>query len=636
MARKPHRNKSTTNILITKQKSKKMAAESKLTLLIELKNKLSAGLDNAKRQVEKSIGSIQGKLDTFGKKNAQLFDAIKENVPGVSSALGMLANPYVIATAAVVALGAAIVNCTKKAIEWREKMAEINVTAEQTPEGLKKLSDEMLLIGSRNANDLNEIPKAFSAIIGAIGDTDKSLETLEPVLRAAKAGFVDVETAARAATSIMGAAGVDGKVALDTIMATVKEGNAAFADVANYMPKIIPMARAVGLELGETAGAYAQLTKSLKPEAAATALEGVMRALSNQKVAIGEINKQTGKYVSGFRSLGVEVFDASGKIRPLVSIVKDVNTQLSGLTDKQKMLRLDRIGLDQSAATGLLSLIQNAESLNSVVNNVTDSTGQLEKAFNDAKTPMDSWRTMGNMIQVGMIKTGEVFLPIVQKIGEKILGVIHYFKDLYNRSVFLQDILKAIGLIFKVTFSVALIPIKKVINLFQNLGFIISWVWDRLKQWGVVGFFKKIYDGIRPYIIYIKDLVGGLGSMLYDFISLNFEGAYKKWKDFKMPNLDEIKSRIKVKIEGDSDDAPGNNNNNGSPVPINPNNPDEDARAIKGGSQTKNITINIGSLAKIDQYNPKSPEINNMNKAEFERWMTEMFMRVARSAEMAM
>jgi hypothetical protein len=60
----------------------------------------------------------------------------------------------------------------------------------------------------------------------------------------------------------------------------------------------------------------------------------------------------------------------------------------------------------------------------------------------------------------------------------------------------------------------------------------------------------------------------------------------------------------------------------------------EDARKISGGSQTKSVTINIESFVK--GFNPSSQTVNSMDKSELERWMTEMFLRVVRSAEMAM
>ena len=56
--------------------------------------------------------------------------------------------------------------------------------------------------------------------------------------------------------------------------------------------------------------------------------------------------------------------------------------------------------------------------------------------------------------------------------------------------------------------------------------------------------------------------------------------------------------------------------------------------SIANGSQTRNVTINIDSFIK--GFTPTHQSVNAMNKDELERWLTEMFMRVIRSAEIAM
>ena len=97
----------------------------KLQLLIELKNKLKTGLDVAKKQVEKSTGQMQSKLNSFKLNNVKMFDAIKDQVPGATGALSMLANPYVLATAAVLGLVMMLGSATAKAMEFEHKFTNI-------------------------------------------------------------------------------------------------------------------------------------------------------------------------------------------------------------------------------------------------------------------------------------------------------------------------------------------------------------------------------------------------------------------------------------------------------------------------------------------------------------------------------
>jgi TP901 family phage tail tape measure protein len=577
---------------------------------------------------------------------SNMFGAMESEIPALGRAVGLLANPYTAAAAAVAGLGVVFYKCTDMANKWHEKMAEINVTAELSKDKLRGLSDKLLEIGSRNVAPLEEVPKAFNRIISAGLSVNDSLKTLEPTLRAAKAGFTDIETVASAAVSVMMSSGKDATRVYDILFETVKEGNAEFKDIAQYLPKVIPLARNVGFELEEAAGAFASLTGKLSAEQSTTALQGIMRALSDQRVALGQIDKKTGKYISGFKSIGIEVYDRQTKqIRPLLDIVNDLNKAMSGLSDKERMLKFDKLGLDQTGSIGFSTLMQDVGGLQKAIEATTNSQGALNKAYEDAKTPMDSWKIIQNQIQYGMIKLGEIFLPIIQAAGEKILKIIYYFKDLYNNSILFRDILSAIGTYFEIAFAIASAPIKYVINLLKNIcdwikAIIVNISGMIAKTLGIKTGFKGVYDAIRPYLIWIKEFLSEIGGLMYDIGTFNIDGVRERIKNFKLPDLDEIKKRESAKKE--SDEYGGDFNGVVEDPTANGNAPDvkgggsslDDARKISGGSQTKNVTINIDSFVK--GFNPTSQTINSMDKTELEKWMTEMFLRVVRSAEMAM
>ena len=623
-----------------------MAGLAKLQLLIELKDRLNVGLNKAKESVDRAVGGMQAKLKTFSLRNVEALDAIKSEIPGVGRALTLLANPYVLITAAVVALGAAIVKCTSFANDWHKQMAEINVTAELSKNKLGKLSDRILEIGGRNVAPLEEVPKAFSKIISAGLSVNDSLATLEPTLRAAKAGFSDMETVATAGTSIMMSTGYEAKRVYDILFETVKEGNAEFKDIAQYLPKVIPLAKNVGYEFEEVAGAYAMLTGRLSTEQSTTSLQGIMRALSSQRVAIGQLDSATGKYVSGFKSIGLDVFDpTTKKIKPIIQIVTELEEKMKGLSDQDRMIKFDQLGLDQMASLGISSLMQDIPALQKAIDATTNSAGAMEKAYTDSLTPLESWNIIQNQIKVEMVKIGELFLPIASAIGEKILEIINYWKDLYNNSVMFQDLLSAIGTVFKWVGKIASMGITLVINVVNILYDIISSVVIKIGDWiakvaGLKGGFSELYDTVRPYLIWMKDFLTSIGDLLYDVFTLNLDGAKDKIQNFKMPDLEDIRQRIKVKTEVENDDGDfsgvptGTNPTTGgdlSPIPTGAPAIVEGVKGIKGGSQNKNITINIDSFIK--GFTPMHQSFNNMSDSEFERKITEIFMRVIRSAE---
>ncbi|MEL3904458.1 MAG: phage tail tape measure protein [Treponemataceae bacterium] len=601
----------------------------KLRLFIDLKENINKGLDAANKKISKVTGNMQTKLNNFKAKNIEAFEAISSRVPGASSAIGLLANPYALAAAAAMSFIAVGAKATTMANQWHTQMAEINVTAELTKEGLSGLSDKLLEIGSRNVAPLEEVPKAFNRIISAGLSVNDSLQTLEPTLRAAKAGFTDIETVASAAVSTMMSSGENAIKVYDILFETVKEGNAEFKDIAQYLPKIIPLARNVGFSLDEVAGAYASLTGKLSPEKAATSMEGIMRALSNNDV------------VKRFEAMKIQIFDNdTQQVRPILDIMKDVDKQMSGLTDKQRMLKFDQLGLDQMGSLGFSTLTQDVTGLEKAINATVNSQGALDKAYKDSLTPMESWKIIQNQLKVEMIKLGELFLPLVSKAGEGILGIINYFKNLYKESALFRDILSFIGNLFEWAFKIAIIPIKAVINYIKLAWGAIIDVAKALNVWfekitGIKGGFMNLYTHIRPYLIWIKEMASSIGNIMYDIATLNFKGAKDKIGNFKLPDIGDIKAKIKVETEQSesADESSGvtpSPENSFTPTP----NPADNVRTVSSGSQTKNITVNIDSFIK--GFTPTHQSVNGMSKDELERWMTEMFMRVVRSAETAM
>lgn len=652
----------------------------KLQLLIELKNKLKSGLDGAKKQVEKSTGQIQSKLDAFKASNIKAFDAIEQRVPGISSALSMLSNPYIALTAIVMAFGAGIAKTTMMANEWHTQLAKINVTAGLSQKELGGLSDQLLEIGSRNVAPLEEVPQAFNRIISAGLSVNDSLATLEPTLRAAKAGFTDIETVAAAAVSTMQSSGQSANKVYDVLFATLNKGNAEFSDIAKYLPKIIPLARNVGFSLDETAGAYASLTTKLSAEQSTTALQGIMRSFSNSDI------------VDKFKKMGVNIYDSAGKARPLLNIINDLNGKMTGLTDKQRMLKFDKLGLDQESMLGFSTLIQDIPNLQSSIDATVNSQGALNKAYADALTPMDDFKTTMNQIKVYAIKIGEFFLPVLTAIGKGALFVAQNLDiiggvvagigvawSILNAKVILAAgiqgayaVATGIATAAQWAFNVAANanPIGLIVlavgaligglvvayNKFDKFRAIMQGTWEVIKGFGTI---------LKDFVIdRIKGIISGLGSM-GQAIALLFKGDFAGAGQAALKGLSDISGATAAKnalesskklkgtftnkysqslAESKSKKTESSASSSALATPLQAETGEgnntvasstaaDDAKSIGSGSQTKNITINIDSFIK--GFTPQHQSVNGMNKDELERWFTEMFLRVARSAEMA-
>lgn len=411
-------------------------AQSKVELLLDIKDRMKTGLTKARDNVTKSTKDMKDKIHSMSASASTSFVRMRESlarnvaemkvqlnslkdkfsgsingimseVPLLGRIFDMLKNPIIGATAAVIALGTAGAACAKNALNWEEGLAKVNVTAQLSKEKLSELSDNLLDIGRRNVAPLKEVPDAFNKIISAGLNAEQSLKALEPTLRAAKAGFVDVATVARAGVNVMNSSGRNINTVYDVLFATLNKGAAEMADIASYLPKVVPVAKNAGFALEETAGAFAFLTaQGQKAEAATTLLEGAFRALADPTK------------VSKFKELGVNLYNSKGKMLPLVNIMEQLSNRLNGLNDAAKSQALASLGLDQTASSAFAVMTQDTEKLRGIIDTTTNSQDALNRAYQDSITSTDGWKIALNNVHYIMIRIGQAFLPVIKKVGE--------------------------------------------------------------------------------------------------------------------------------------------------------------------------------------------------------------------------
>ena len=382
-------------------------ANAKIQLLLDLKDRISQGLNRAKAAVSEASEEMKKKLGGLKKYWVDAFNEMREQIPVFDKAVKFITNPIGAVITATVGLGKALRSTVSAAMDWQKGMAEINVTAGLSREELEKLSKTMLDIGSKNVAPLEEVPTAFNKIISAGLTANDALAALDPTLKAAKAGFVDIETVAKAGVNVMNSSGLhDIKDVYDVLFATLQKGAANMGEIAAYLPKIVPTAKNAGVNLNETAGAFAYMTaQGQDAAAAATLLNGAFNTLSNPKL------------LENFKAMGVEIYDAEGKMRPMADIIDTLAGKLDGLSDKAKAQKLASLGLDQTSAQAFAVMTQSADKFRQTLDSTAKSSGAMMKAYDNSMTAADQWGVALNNIKMLAVKIGEFFLPLITKIG---------------------------------------------------------------------------------------------------------------------------------------------------------------------------------------------------------------------------
>lgn len=640
------------------------AGQAKVTLLLELKNRMKGAFNSANKFLNDNVKGMKDKIRSLKQSHVEAFTAMRNESSHFDRAMSILDNPYTKIIAGVTALVVTYGKASAMAREWDSGMAKANVTAQLSKKDLGKLSDQILEIGARNSGDLMAVPEAFNRIVSAGVETNDALTMLEPTLQAAKAGFADVQTVAMAAVSVMNSSGVrDATRVYDILFATLNKGNAEFSDIAQYLPKIIPMAIQAGISLDETAGAYAYLTaQGMSAEQSATGLQNVFKALSDKQVIFGSGMRK------GLKGMGIEVFDAAGKMKPMIDIIDQLQTKMSNLTNEQKVTFLDQIGFDMEAGTAIASMTQDVGKLRSILDFTANSGGQLAQAVENGKTGMEDWQIMGNQVKKTFIeighevnnsfgKLGSILLPVVKGalsvIKDLLIGIwgvvspiLEAFAEMLR---FVFDIVDGVtqwldkmGLLKPVMIGL-LVAINPLVGAIAGIVSALNWISNKL---GKI-FSQDIKDYDSKTLEYMrndwrfkhnKEMVKAIDTELYN----------RKYEDFQKslhPNgtTDEMKAAWGWKKDANGQYVTpgkelmpgGGTTGDGTTPPITPTLTKTPGDTVVSGKaqQVRNITIHIGNLSNVERMNVAGENGKQMSKQEFETYMKEMLTRLLRGVE---
>ncbi|MEZ5017355.1 MAG: phage tail tape measure protein [Flavipsychrobacter sp.] len=580
-------------------------------------------------------------FNNIGGRQMQLVDGLATRIPFLGEAAGALVNPYTAAALAVAALGAALFKAGKEAQGWERMMAKINVTAQLSRIELTRLSTKIRDIGDDYITSLIEVPDAFNQIISGIGEVPKSLDILDKSLKASQAGFTDVKLTAEAAVNVMNSVGdVDAKETFDTLFATLRIGKTEFRDIAQYLPKIIPYSNQLGLSFKETAAGFALFTKTgQSAEYSTTLLQNAYKSLADQKK-----RQQIEKLV--------KVFDDTGKMRSMVDIVEDMDAKFEGLSDKARIEKLGKLGLDSEAASAFSIYIKNAElfeNINKEIQTSSEGVGALETAYNNAANGLNKWDVIQNKLNSKIIALGEKVTPIFDKVADKIIRIIDWIDEAEEHTGVFSAAIETLGKVLGYTIKIATAPLRFMLKQFELIGMAADKLGIKIEGGANLG--SKALNFLLRVTKSLFEVAGDVYDILGDIFTFNFGNLKDDFGELKKDITNFAKEEHKVFdvaepkqysnfLPGNAPDkmaqyisqTPTNNSNTTTPVvPSAPSAESEMQTIAKGGNQTQNITVRIDKGVSIEQIVMNSVR----DVAEIRRIFEEMLTRIERDVSLS-
>lgn len=281
------------------------------------------------------------------------------------------------ATGAIVALGAYSV---KVGSDFESSMSQVGATMGMTVEEIQNGSSEFealkeaaIEMGSTTAFTCSEAAEALNYMALAGYDAETSIAMLPNVLSLAAAGSIDLAYASDMITDSQTALGLtldETKVLVDQMAKAASKSNTSVEQLGEAI-----------LTVGGTAQYMAGGTEELNTVLGLLADNGIKgsEAGTHLRNMILKLASPTDDAAALIKDLGVEIFDAEGRMRSFADIFPDLNAAMADFTDEEKIQAFSTLFnvRDVAAANALLGT--SIERWDELGDAILDSAGAAEQ-----------------------------------------------------------------------------------------------------------------------------------------------------------------------------------------------------------------------------------------------------------------
>ena len=244
----------------------------------------------------------------------------------------------------------------------------------------------------------------FVASAGLDGAT--AVTVLEQSLKASAIGMGETSMIADTVSSALGAYGVanlSASEATDLLVAAVREGKMEADQLAGALPRVLPIASAMGVSFNEVGAAFAAMSRNgTDASEAATQLRGILSSLLQPTKEAEETMNSLGLSSAGLR----QQIKEKGLLSTLTTL-----TEAFGDNDVAQAAVFGNV----RALTGIMSMFGAATaSTTKIFENLADNTGDADRAFL-AMSETGAFKMKQVMAQVkdAFLSLGQVLVPIV-------------------------------------------------------------------------------------------------------------------------------------------------------------------------------------------------------------------------------
>jgi TP901 family phage tail tape measure protein len=388
--------------------------------------------------IDKFTGPVNKMADSMNK--------MEKKVQEVGSQAAEIAKGSAVIGLAIAAPLAVAVN---SAIAYEEELANLQALTGVAGAQFEKFKGKIEEVANASGKGFTETAQAFTAIANNQPELVKSAEALGAVTQAtitlAKASKMELEPAGKALTQILNQFGLDAtyaEKAINILAAGSVAGSSEIIDSAEAIQKFGTVAANAGVKLDESIAMIELVSKFDKGAEAGTKLRNILIKMGNIKVLSKDAQKDIAK-------AGINMGVVSDATLPLATRLKEVSKILKVQSGVTHVFEAE----NQALATGLLTNVDNFEEYLSKVNTAGAANEMAATATNTLANRMQVLQAKSDNISITL---GEVLMPILTKLADKLIPILTGFTDWAKRNRgLLGTIVKTAAAIAALSFAIS-------------------------------------------------------------------------------------------------------------------------------------------------------------------------------------
>ena len=407
-------------------------------------NNANAELNNMERELKESQTEVK-KLNK--EKIDKLVGGLKQagEIAGKTLVAGLKAAAAAMAAigAGAVATGKWIKDSLNVYADYEDSMKQVQATmglvGDEGEEAFKKLSQAAKDAGANTRFSASESADALNFLALAGYDAEQAIEALPGVLTLAAAGGMDLAKASDLVTDSMAALGLeisDMDSYMDMMAKTSQKSNTNVEQLGEGI-----------LVAGATMKNAGQDLDTLNVMLGVLANRGIKGAEGGTKLRniIMSLTSPTSAAAKQLDALGISVTDSSGNIREMNEIFEDLNRELGGLSESDKMNALSNIFNKQDLAGVNALLSGTGDEMNNLYKELENADGAAQQMSETMESGLaGSVRSLKSAYEGLQIVIGEQFSDMAGEVVGDVTSLVRDVTEILNDG-FQEGDITAIG-----------------------------------------------------------------------------------------------------------------------------------------------------------------------------------------------